>query len=358
MVSPSFRATPFHREQERDVRRRDAELAGVRFGEDVRRTLYRYALIRNSWGTTNIDSGPVELDRVADLYEAYRNGVTRAGIVLPTDREVLNYFALVEDLPTTPFAMSVEDVRLLHHEYFRDVPLHNDARPGQWKQQDNVVRSPWHTLATTPKERVVEDLQALLDWVNGPGQDEPVLARAAVFFHGFQRIHPFADGNGRVGRLAALLLLSIGGLEAVRSCPVDDAINEDRGEYYRNLAAADGGDLETWVGYFGAQIRTGYQRAHLLARRLQRVPPSVPVESRRLLEWVYVHKVPSFRAAQAREFFVGASRATVLRRLKDLEALGLLRASGTGQGARLHVVPLSDAAKRQGEGVDADEPRS
>lgn len=342
MVAPDYRATPFQLEQQADVTRLDRELPGTAFSDDVRRSLYTFALIRNSWGTTNIDAGPIALERVEDLYEAYRNGLTRTGKILPGEREVLNYFALVEDLPVENFAASTEDIRLLHHDYFRDVPLHNDAKPGQWKRVDNVVRSPWHTLKTTPKERVEAELNELLAWVNGRGQDEPVLTRAAVFFHEFQRIHPFGDGNGRAGRLAALLLLSIGGLQAVRYCPIDDAINEDREEYYRNLAAADVGKREAWVGYFGAQIRNGYQRAHLLARRLQRIPPSMDESSRRLLEWIYIHKVATFKAAQAREFYFGQSRATVHRRLAELAELGFVLPQGTGAGAKYVVRSLAE----------------
>jgi Fic family protein len=344
MVSPTYRATPFQIEQQADVTRLDRALPSTAFSDDVRRSLYKFALIRNSWGTTNIDAGPIALERVEDLYQAYKNGVTRSGNILPSEREVLNYFALVEDLPDEDFPVSTEDLRLLHHDYFRDVALQNDAKPGQWKQADNVVRSPWQVLKTTPKDRVQVELKELLDWVNGPGQDEPVIVRAGVFFHGFQRIHPFGDGNGRVGRLSALLLLSIGRLQAIRSCPVDDAINEDREEYYRNLAAGDVGNLEAWVSYFCAQIRGGYQRSHLLARRLQLIPPSIDEASRRLVEWLYIHKVATFNAADAKDFYMGTSRATVFRRLKELEALGFLRAEGAGVAARYHVESLANVS--------------
>ncbi|MGQ0536483.1 MAG: Fic family protein, partial [Methanobacteriota archaeon] len=266
--------------------------------------------------------------------------------ILPTEREVINYFRLVEDLPTGDFDVSPEDLRLLHQEYFRDVPLENEARPGHWKDRDNVVATPWRTLKTSPKERAEQDLKDLLSSYNGTRGKFPLVARVAVFFHGFQRIHPFGDGNGRLGRLAALTLLSGGGLEAVRYAPMDDAINEDRNEYYLALARGDEGDLEYWTNYFGAQLHSGYQRAHLLARRLQQVPPKVPESSRRLLERLYIHRVATFRLADVRDAFLDESRRTVIRRLAELEGLGFLLREGQGAGSKYRVLSLPDAVKR------------
>src|SRR5437773_1838697 len=142
----TFQPTAFQQETQAQIDELDKLLPSDAFTADVRQSLYRYALIRNSWGTTNIDAGPIELTR--------------------------------------------------------------------------------------PKERIEQDLSELLAWYNKTRGDLPLVVRVAIFFHEFQRIHPFGDGNGRVGRLAALMLLSAGGLEAVRYAPVDDAINEDRNEYY------------------------------------------------------------------------------------------------------------------------------
>lgn len=337
-----FEPSAFQRATQAQIEELDGLLPSDAFTTEVRRTVCRYALIRNSWGTTNIDAGPIELARVEELYEAFRRGVTGTNKILPSEREVINYFGLVEDLPTGDFDVSAEDVRLLHQDYFRDVPLHNDARPGHWKEQNNVVATPWRTLQTSPKERVEQDLTELLEWYNKTRAELPLVVRVAVFFHGFQRIHPFGDGNGRVGRLAALTLLSAGGLEAVRYAPVDDAINEDRNEYYLALARGDEGDLEYWANYFGAQLRSGYQRAHVLAQRLQRVPPKVPESSRRLLAHVYVHRVGTFRLGDVRDLFLDDSRRTVIRRLAELEALGFLKREGVGAGSRYSVTSLHE----------------
>src|SRR5687767_13116496 len=193
MQPPSFQPDEFHREHEARLRTLDKTFPGARFSDRVRQALYRFALIRNSWGTTNLDSGPISLDRVSDLYRRYEKGVAPAGRIPPSDREVLNYFALIADLPTSHFDLSADDVQDLHRDYFRGVPLDNEARPGQWKARDVVIRGPYGTVRTTPWQEIPGEVARLLAWLNHEGQDLPTHVRAAVFFHRFQAIHPFQD---------------------------------------------------------------------------------------------------------------------------------------------------------------------
>jgi Fic family protein len=232
-------------------------------------------------------------------------------------------------------------VQGLHRDYFRGVKLENDAKPGAWKQQDVVIIGSFGTVTTTPWADAPAELEAALAWLTGPGAAVPTYVRAAVFFHRFQTIHPFADGNGRVGRLLALWILSTGGLTSIRYCPIDDEINLNRHEYYASLNAADLGDTARWIGYFGAELLSGYNRAHVLGRRLQRIPPKVATASRDLLEYLYVHRIARFRVADIATFYLGAHRNTISRRLRELESFGLLVGRGRGAGRVYDVVPLA-----------------
>lgn len=325
--------------------RLDATLPSHQFNDQVRRTLYEYALVRNTWGTTNLDSAPVSLEHVSDLYARYERGAT-PGRVPPSDREILNYFGLVDDLPTSGFDVSLDDVQQLHRDYFHGVKLDNDAKPGQWKAHDVVISGPYGRIATTPHAETQDALRELLGWLNEASRELPTYVRAALLFHRFQAIHPFQDGNGRVGRLLTLWILSMNGLSSVRYCPIDDEINLNREEYYLALRAADGGDLAAWVGFFGAELLNGYQRAHALGRRLQSVPPSVGLGSRRLLEHVFIHRVRTFRTRDVAGFYLRDSARTISRRLGELEALGLIRGSGRGAGRTYEVLAMHEVEAR------------
>lgn len=353
----SFRLTPrpdsgfkletYYLDLQQRLERLDATLPGHRFSDQVRRSLYEYALVRNTWGTTNLDSGPVSLEHVSALYARFERGAT-PGRVPPTDREILNYFGLVDDLPTSGFDVSLDDVQQLHRDYFQGVKLDNDAKPGQWKTHDVVIAGPYGRVPTTPHAETQDALRSLLTWLNAESSALPTFVRAALFFHRFQAIHPFQDGNGRVGRLLSLWILSMNGLASVRYCPIDDEINLNREEYYLALRAADNGDLAAWVGYFGVELLNGYQRAHALGRRLQSIPPRVAPGSRRLLEHVYVHRIGTFRTKDVAGFYLRDSPRTISRRLGELEKLGFIRGSGHGAGRAYEVLSLHEVEAKGG----------
>lgn len=340
-----FTPSALHASRQADAQSLDRVLPSHAFSERVRSTLYKYALIRNSWGTTNIDAGPIDLERVAALYDAHATGTT-VGRILPSEVEVLNYFRLVDDVPREAFTIGLDDIRRLHRDYFRDVPLQNDAVPGQFKRVPNVVVGRWGTVHTTAPDAVERELHALLDWLGGPGSTLPTVVRASLFFHQFERIHPFADGNGRLGRLATLWVLGSGGLPGIRLCPIDDAINEDQEAYYEALSAADAGRIGFWVDYFTARVIDGYHRAHLIAQRLQRIPPGLPDESTRALEWLYVHKVWSFGVPDLRSLFLGVPERTFFRRLRELEEIGFIRRRGASRARTYDVVSLHEIEGR------------
>ena len=87
-----------------------------------------------------------------------------------------------------------------------------------------------------PAQLVPEHIQSLLDWYR---QTElPPLIKSAVFHYEFEFIHPFADGNGRIGRMWHTLLLGQW-KELFFWLPVEDLIRVRQKEYYDALGAAD-----------------------------------------------------------------------------------------------------------------------
>ena len=62
-------------------------------------------------------------------------------------------------------------------------------------------------VETTPPERVEEEITKLIDWYKENQKTEPPLKISAVFHGKFEKIHPFEDGNGRVGRILSNAIL-------------------------------------------------------------------------------------------------------------------------------------------------------
>ncbi len=324
-------------ERERRLLDRDASLDPSRFSTRVLKLVYEFALTRNAWGTTNIDSEPIAYPRVEELRDAQRRQAQHLIQVKPSEREVLNYFTLLQDLPRIPWSVTSGQILHLHQKYFRDVPLENRAKPGAWKTRKNYILGPGnHRSSTSSPEEVSAHIDALADWWNNLRDPRP--EDVARFFHSFQCIHPFADGNGRIGRLLSLHLLSSIGFTNIHLCPIDDTLNEERTEYLRLLFQADMGRDTHWIAFFLSALEDGYRRATRLAQRLQSIPHDLPASCQQVLEWAYAHQIHTFTTHEVSRFFEDLSERTRTRHLARLVERGMLQAEGTTKARKYRVV--------------------
>jgi Fic family protein len=101
-----------------------------------------------------------------------------------------------------------------------------------------------------PPGDVPEALAALDKWIHAR-DDFPPLVRAGLAHVQFETIHPFLDGNGRIGRLLITLLLQQWGLLQAPLLYLSLAFKRHRAEYYRRLShVRTDGDWEGWTGFF------------------------------------------------------------------------------------------------------------
>lgn len=88
-----------------------------------------------------------------------------------------------------------------------------------------------------PPERVPDLMQDLFGWLNETG--EHPLIKSSVFHYEFEFIHPFSDGNGRIGRLWQTLILSRW-RPVFKNLPIENIVYKYRKEYYQAIAASGG----------------------------------------------------------------------------------------------------------------------
>jgi Fic family protein len=100
-------------------------------------------------------------------------------------------------------------------------------------------------------ERLGTEMQAFLEWFNGPSAVDPVL-QAGVAHLWFLTIHPFEDGNGRIARAIADMALARADRTKDRFYSMSSQIAADRKDYYRELELAQRGDLDItrWLTWF------------------------------------------------------------------------------------------------------------
>lgn len=120
-------------------------------------------------------------------------------------------------------------------------------------------------------ERVPGEMAQFLDWMNAPTVQDPVL-RAAVAHFWFVTIHPFDDGNGRIARAIADLVLARADGRRERFYSMSAQIEAERAEYYRQLERAQRGglDITGWILWFLGCLDRSFTRAEGAMARVLR----------------------------------------------------------------------------------------
>src|SRR5882672_4917703 len=184
-------------------------------------------------------------------------------------REVRNYRdahrrGLRSDLP-----LSLRLIRNLHRWLLQGVRGHQ-RHPGEFRDYQNFIGAPTGGEATyvpPPVPQMKELLKDLEDFLH----EETLrpLLQAAVVHYQFEAIHPFGDGNGRVGRLLIPLFLHNRGLLPQPLLYLSAYFERSRSDYYdRLLRVSTHGDWNAWIFYFLTGVSTQAQEAANLADRL------------------------------------------------------------------------------------------
>jgi len=217
--------------------------------------MQREALARQAHGSTAIEGNPLTLPEIKTLAASG----TLPGAKPRAVQEILNYFEVLRYIGKNSGAakISVKQVLKLHAIIGRENAL--DRGPvGAFRDYQVFVGG--HTPpgpASVPY--LVEEFCA---WLNGPGKEWPALVSSAILHYQFEHIHPFGDGNGRVGRALATWELYRKQFDTNHIFAVDEVFLEDRQAYYRalNRVQSQGGDISGWVEYSSETVLEALNR--------------------------------------------------------------------------------------------------
>lgn len=148
------------------------------------------------------------------------------------------------------------------------------ATPGEFRRTQNWIGRAGATLnAATyvppPAPEMLDCLDVLEKYIHY-GNGYPPLVRIALLHQHFEAIHPFLDGNGRVGRLLITLLLISWGLIRKPLLYLSAFFERNRNEYYAHLLGVNMyGDWNGWVKFFLRGVREQAGDASTRAKQLQ-----------------------------------------------------------------------------------------
>jgi Fic family protein len=250
-------------------------------------TLARMAFARGIQGSNSIEGYNVTID---DALAAAENeepldaqGETWAALV--GYRNALTYILQLADDPH--FAYSRGLIRSLHYMMVQhDLSKH----PGKWRPGPIFVRNDdtGERVYEGPDAQIVNDLMhELVESLNHPPTETHPLVVAAMSHLNLVMVHPFSDGNGRMGRALQTLVLARGGILAREFCSIEEYLGRNRQAYYDVLGEVGAGswhperDARPWIRFC---LTAHFRQASTLMRRagiMHRIWDALEFETRR-----------------------------------------------------------------------------
>ncbi|NUO19832.1 Fic family protein [bacterium] len=242
-------------------------------------------------------------------------------------------------------------IRELHERLMHEVL---DARgrnknPGAFRETQNFIGRPGSKLSQAiyvppPAERVEE---LLYDWEKfvRTNNELPILAKIAFAHYQFEAIHPFEDGNGRVGRLLISMMLQKEGLLAIPILSLSSYIAATRNDYYAGLnSVTREGAWQEWFEYFVQGVQEAAEDAIERSQKILALHRSyhtkVLEHSRsRAVELVdFIFCQPVFTQSQAMQT-INVTPPAMAGYCKLFEELGLIQEMTGNYNRRVYRVP-------------------
>ncbi len=226
--------------------------------------------------------------------------------------------------------LTVDAIRAIHHRLFEGT---RDARiAGAVRTRPNWIGgrdNPWGArFIPVPEGDVPALLGDLCHFIER--DDLPAVAQAAIAHAQFETIHPFADGNGRVGRALIHLILRRRGLAPYYVPPISLVLASNYEAYERGLTVYRSEQAEVWCGAFARAVTIACNEAAVLAGRIEDLKdrwrkqagsPRAGSAAERLIDILPVHPVLDLRTTQE---LLGVSDEAARLGLDRLEGSGVV----------------------------------
>jgi Fic family protein len=302
---------------------------------EVLETLRRVAIIQSTESSNRIEGIVVPRERLAPLVEKKTRPRDRS------EQEVAGYRDVLAAIHANYSSMRLSTG--LIKDWHRTLYRYTGEKGGAWKQKDNaileirpdgrpVVRFKPTSALATPEymDRLVDLFKQALD----EGKASPLLLIAS-FFLDFECVHPFMDGNGRMGRLLGLLLLYQSGYEVGRYISLERIVEDSKETYYEALRKSSQGwpegkhDLRPWWNYFLGMLTAAYKEFEARVGTITTARGA----KREMVQNAIRHMQGRFKFADLLRACPGVSYPTLKRALTDLRRTGIVRCLGRGRDA-------------------------
>lgn len=263
--------------------------------------------------------------------------------------EVQNYinalWLAMDKMSELPFSGRL--IRLIHKTLLQGVRGEHKF-PGEFKTSQNWIggASLSDAVFIPPAHNFVPELMSDIEkFAHNPRVSLPELIKVAIIHYQFETVHPFCDGNGRVGRLIIPLYLVEKGLLKVPALYISDFFERNRKLYYDNLMAVrTDNNLRQWIKFFLVGIIEIAHKGASTFDAILKLQKSVESRVNTLKSKSYsahavvsrLYQRPFINAAEVSEI-TGKTLASSYALIRDLERLGIINDMTGGKRDRKYV---------------------
>ena len=265
-------------------------------------------------------------------------------------QEVSNYVAAMEHglgRIQAGAPISLDLIQDIHGILMRSGRGEKQAMPGKFRQRQNWIGGPRPSVALfvpPPPERILALMEDLERFINAEDRHTPALVRAGLMHVQFETIHPFLDGNGRLGRLLITFLLCHLGILKHPVLYLSLYLKKNRKFYYDLLQQVRlNGAWEVWLEFFLLGVSETSAQAADTARRIMEL---VEVDQKKieslgraapsaLRVFQHLHKHPIIAVPDAAKR-LGVSQPTVRKAVQHMEDLGIMKETSSKRRGHLY----------------------
>ncbi|MFC1520996.1 Fic family protein [Elusimicrobiota bacterium] len=285
--------------------------------------------IRNAHSSTAIEGNPLTLEQARLLEE----GQKLATETERSQREIFNYFAGLRFIEKHAAKKRIDhqDILQLHKIIASNVM--DQGASGHYRS----MRVRVGIYIPPPPENVFSLMSEFLAWWNKESNKWSPVITSSIVHYRFEAIHPFADGNGRTGRLLALWELYRRDFDIHHIFSVDEAYWENRQRYYKSLSMAERehGDISGWLEYTAEALHLTLKKVWMRIQRLSASKKSKKIVLRPKQEQLLqiLRDKQSLTPAEIRKS-IGVSKQGAMDLLNPMIKAGLIRRIGTRKSGK------------------------
>ncbi|MDO8550005.1 MAG: Fic family protein [Ignavibacteria bacterium] len=303
---------------------------------EVLKTLQQAAIIQSTESSNRIEGIFVPEKRIRMIVTQNSKPQNRP------EEEVAGYKDILTEIHTNAVKYKLTPQLIL--KWIKQLYRYTPEKVDGYKKEDNtildilpngktVIRFRPLSAKATPK--AIEKLCESFNKSIAQNKAEPLLA-VASFVLDFECIHPFKDGNGRIGRLLTLLLLYHIGYEVGRFISLERIIEESKESYYDALFKSSQKwyegehDLIPWWSYFLSTLIAAYKEFEMRVGKI-----TTPKGAKREMVFAAIEKLPDeFSFSDVQRACPGISFATIKRSLQELKKKKIIKPLGKGRDAK------------------------